>query len=128
MSYVNGLKVLAKDPKLIGKLCDLIGAMPNIYFPTMGGKVFWDTLAESNGWRLQKNKFTDHCRILDPTDIRKAWGSEKVMMKALDNLAESSSKKAGSEGTSTSRMVFCPSCGEKVPDGRFCKECGSSME
>jgi hypothetical protein len=40
--------------------------MPNVEFPTMGGEVFWNNLAESGGWRIQQNKVTRHCRILDP--------------------------------------------------------------
>jgi hypothetical protein len=54
-------------------------AMPNIPFPTMGGKVFWDNLASPNGWKLQRNAFTGHCRILNPSNIRRAYGSEKDM-------------------------------------------------
>lgn len=76
------LKVVS-DPKNIGKLCELLGEMPNIEFPTLGGLVFWDTLAENNGYKLQKNKFTNHCRILDSDDIRIAWGSEEALLDIL---------------------------------------------
>ena len=46
--------------------------LPNIPFPTMGGKVFWDTIESKNGWKLQRNKITGHGRILDPENIRQA--------------------------------------------------------
>lgn len=71
------------DPKNIGRLCEVVGEMPNIEFPTMGGHVFWDTLATENGYKLQKNKLTGHCRILDPEDTRIAWGSEKELSRKL---------------------------------------------
>ena len=80
------LALLATDPRNIGRLCELIGSMPNIETSTAGGKVFWDTLASYEGWKLQRNKLTHHCRILDPNDIRKAWGSESAMMEALERL------------------------------------------
>jgi hypothetical protein len=41
---------------------------------TMGGKVFWTNLAERDGWKVQRNDFSGHCRILDPQDARIAWG------------------------------------------------------
>lgn len=66
------LAVLAANPKLIGELCNLIGDMPNIDFPTAGGKVFWNTLEENSGWKLQQNKLTNHCRLLDSNNVRKA--------------------------------------------------------
>ena len=61
-------------------------SMPNIPFPTMGGKVFWNELAACKGWRLQKNMITGHCRILNPDDIRVAWGGEDAIMKLFQNL------------------------------------------
>jgi hypothetical protein len=58
--------------------------MPNVESPTMGGKVFWDTITSYEGWRLQKNKLTGHCRLLDPNDVRKAWGSFSAMSDAFE--------------------------------------------
>ena len=63
-------------------------SMPNFQIPTMGGHVFWNELANVNGWRLQKNMFTGHCRILDPDDVRRAWGGEDALTKALRQLAK----------------------------------------
>jgi len=65
----------------------LIDTLPNIPFPTMGGKVFWNTLEEHGGWKLQQNMLTRHCRILDPNNVRRAWGaSEEAMRKELSKL------------------------------------------
>lgn len=64
----------------------------NIDFPTLGGEIWWDTILSRNGWKLQVNKVTDHARILDPYNIRKAWGSEYEMRKEFDNLASVTQK------------------------------------
>ena len=74
MSAALGL--IAKAPDLINEF----GLMPNINFPTMGGKVFWNDLAECDGWRVQRNSFTGHCRILDQNNVRRAWGEESKIM------------------------------------------------
>lgn len=57
--------------------------LPNVDFPTAGGKVFWDTLAERDGWRIQQNKLTCHIRILNSHDVRKAWGTPKQILKPI---------------------------------------------
>ena len=54
--------------------------MPDIPSPTMGGKVLWNELASCRGWRLQKNVFTDHHRILNPENACKARGDEDRML------------------------------------------------
>lgn len=82
----KGLITLVANPQVIGKFCEYIGSMPNVESPTMGGNVFWDTITSYEGWRLQKNKLTGHCRLLDPHDIRKAWGSFSAMSDAFERL------------------------------------------
>ncbi|MBQ9238778.1 MAG: hypothetical protein IJ191_05620 [Treponema sp.] len=57
--------------------------LPNSNFPTLGGNFFWNTLAQSNGWRVQRNNITGHCRILDNENVRRAWGGEKAIMEFL---------------------------------------------
>ncbi|MEC1375841.1 hypothetical protein P9D39_16240 [Heyndrickxia oleronia] len=47
---------------------------PNIPTKTLGGNVFWETLDYKKGWKLQRNIFSEHYRILDPKQIRQAWG------------------------------------------------------
>lgn len=63
-------------------------SLPNLPIPTLGGHVFWNTLAEKNGWKLQKNMITQHCRILDSDDVRRAWGSTEAMHKLLSYKSE----------------------------------------
>ncbi|MCQ2389491.1 MAG: alpha/beta hydrolase, partial [Kiritimatiellae bacterium] len=59
--------------------------------PTVEGKVmdcglWWDTLAETNGWKLQRNKVTGHGRIIDPEKVRKAWGGVEEMAKSFEKV------------------------------------------
>lgn len=77
----KGLELLSKHPELLQNRGAMeLGLMPNIKFPTMGGEVWWNDLAEYNGWRVQRNSATGHCRILDPEDVRHAWGGETAIM------------------------------------------------
>jgi hypothetical protein len=55
----------------------------NLPFQTMGGMQFWTDLAIDHGWRIQQNAFTDHCRMLDPHDVRQAWGTKTQVFNAL---------------------------------------------
>lgn len=61
-------------------------SMPNIPFPTMGGLVFWNTIASRNGYKLQQNMITQHARILDPDDVRIAWGTISGMERMMNRM------------------------------------------
>lgn len=67
-------------------------SLPNIKMPTMGGEVWWDTLATFNGYKLQQNQVTRHARILDKNNCRVAWGTVNGMKMALNRIAELSEK------------------------------------
>lgn len=77
---------IAEDPQVIGRLLEKMGQMPKIPMPTMGGSVFWTDIANVNGWRLQRNRLFGNCRILDPHDVRRAWGGETAMLKGFESL------------------------------------------
>ncbi len=77
---------LVQDPQMIGRLLEQLGNMPNIPFPTLGGYVFWKDIEEVQGWRLQRNSVFGNCRILDPNNVRRAWGGERAMLKAFKEL------------------------------------------
>jgi pimeloyl-ACP methyl ester carboxylesterase len=47
----------------------------NLPVGTLGGKQFWADEFVYAGWRIQHNVYTDHYRLLDPEDERRAWGS-----------------------------------------------------
>ena len=57
---------------------------PNLPFPTLGGKQVWADLVIASGWRVQRNVLTGHHRLLDPGDVRRAWGSEAACRVALE--------------------------------------------
>ena len=86
-NYEDVLKVIASDAEAVKIFLSILDeeiSMPNIPMPTMGGKVFWNTLCEYNGWKLQQNMITHHARILNNDDIRIAWGTINGMIRALD--------------------------------------------
>ena len=83
---VTGLTLLSETPSLAEKF----GLLPNVNFPTMGGKFFWNDLANVNGWRVQKNTITGHCRILDNNNIRRAWGGDDAIMRLFEKILKES--------------------------------------
>lgn len=59
------------------------GERPNALMPTMGGAQFWNDEKLHGGWRVQRNVLTDHCRLLDEDDVRRAWGEKAECAQAL---------------------------------------------
>lgn len=47
----------------------------NFPISTFGGKQFWGDVFLQRGWRIQENVLTGHFRLLDPDDVRRAWGT-----------------------------------------------------
>ena len=83
------LSLLAVDPNKVLELLNQELSLPNIPTPTLGGEVFWNDLATYKGWRLPQNMFTHHARILDPDNVRRAWGTYAGMEKAMDRVIKS---------------------------------------
>ncbi|MCG5525877.1 SHOCT domain-containing protein [Ectothiorhodospira haloalkaliphila] len=84
---INRMKIEDKFRKIHEEnaLDDLVRqARANVELGTLGGKFFWATLLEIDGWKLQKNQLTSHVRILNPSNIRKAWGSTHRMHEMMD--------------------------------------------
>lgn len=52
---------------------------PNLEMKVVDAGVWWDVLDYSRGWKLERHVITRHCRILDPSKHRVAWGSEAEM-------------------------------------------------
>lgn len=89
--YNEVLKALSSDNELgkgLRRIIDGEISMPNIPLKTWGGHVFWNNIAECNGWRLQQNMFTQHARILDENDVRIAWGTVSAMTRLIDRMAK----------------------------------------
>jgi len=80
---VKAFEMLAQNPDLFNKI-----SLPNLPTPTAGGHVFWSNLVGEDGeWRLQRNSFTQHYRILDPDDVRMAWGGIEAMNRIFKQIA-----------------------------------------
>lgn len=47
----------------------------NAVAPTLGGKQFWADEAFFQDWHIQRNVLTNHCRLLDGSNLRHAWGT-----------------------------------------------------
>ena len=58
----------------------------NLPFFTLGGKQFWADVFVYGGWRIQQNVYTEHYRLLDPDDIRRAWGTYEACRVAFEEL------------------------------------------
>lgn len=87
--YDEVLGELGSGSQLGSALMNILnGEMPNIPFPTMGGHVFWNTIASRNGYKLQQNMITRHARILDRDDVRIAWGRIDAMMRVMDRMVK----------------------------------------
>lgn len=84
------MEAIADTPALINRILDSEISISNIPLKISNwDRKLWDTLEECKGWRLQQNEFTKHCRLVDPDDIRRAWGTKNGMYKALKSLKNS---------------------------------------
>ena len=81
-THKNLFKNLVRSGKIAG-LCRTRCTM-NLPMPTAGGTVFWDS-CQVNGWKLQENTVFGNWRILDPDDVRQAWGTIEDQLEAFFN-------------------------------------------
>jgi len=58
----------------------------NVPFYTMGGKQLWRDRFFHCHWRIQENIYTGLCRLLDPGDVRRAWGSFEACRVAFEEI------------------------------------------
>ncbi len=70
---------------------------PNLRLPTLGGMQFWADELVRCGWRVQRNVFTGHCRLLDAQDTRQAWGTSEQCEVAMRRLHEAAGIEPQSE-------------------------------
>ena len=84
--------VLVVVTRLAASVGRLVGQEANpghvelVPMPTMGGKQFWADELFFHQWRIQRNVFTGHCRLLDGRDFRHAWGTYQECEAALDRI------------------------------------------
>lgn len=60
----------------------------NVEGPTFGGKQFWTDEIIFRGWRVQRNVWTKHYRLLDAQNHRKTWGTFAHCRDRLEALKE----------------------------------------
>jgi len=60
--------------------------LPNLEMPTRGGRLVWKDHYVHAGWRIQENTLTGHHRLLDPDNVRMAWGSYTECKAEFDRL------------------------------------------
>ena len=58
----------------------------NVEWKVMDAGVWWDVLQVREGWKLERNIVTGHCRILNPEKRRVAWGREASMRESFDKI------------------------------------------
>lgn len=68
---------------------DEMSKRPNLPFPTLGGKQLWADRRWYAGWRVQQHVWTGHARLLDGSNVRRAWGSFAACEAALQAARES---------------------------------------
>jgi pimeloyl-ACP methyl ester carboxylesterase len=59
-----------------------------IPMPTLGGKQFWADELHFHKWRIQRNVFTEHCRLLDGRNLRHASGTYEECLAALERIKQ----------------------------------------
>jgi len=59
---------------------------PGVEGHVMDSEIWWTVLDSFRGWKLEKNKVTGHCRIIDPDKLRTAWGRESEMRAAFEKV------------------------------------------
>jgi len=58
-------------------------SLPTLELKVTDTERWWVVLEAYKGWKLERNKLTGHARILDPTKVRKAWGTVDEMKKSF---------------------------------------------
>ena len=83
------LEVLSIAPGIIRNVKEIteeIGNFPTFPTEVMNEHVMWNTMRKSCGWEMQQNVFTQHCRIIDSHNVRRAWGTYEAMEKKFERL------------------------------------------
>ena len=63
----------------------------NLNWKTLGGEQLWSDELVYSKWRIQQNEITGHYRLLDPRDVRRAWGTAEECRAAFAQIKQSDS-------------------------------------
>lgn len=72
------------------------------------GKMWWHVLKSCNGWQLQQHNITGHCRILDPDDVRRAYGGRNAMTASFDGVTRQLPSNSEPQIENVTRQVAKP--------------------
>src|SRR3954447_24663067 len=72
----------------VAELPEQLAGWPNLVMKTWGGTQFWSDELVFRDWRVQRNVYSDHYRLLDADDYRRAWGSPADCLSAFEKLKE----------------------------------------
>ena len=61
----------------------------NFAWRTLGGEQFWSDELVYGKWRIQRQAISGHYRLLDPANIRRAWGNNEQCRAAFAELKHS---------------------------------------
>ena len=53
---------------------------------TLSGRQFWSDVRFFRSWRIQRNVFTGHFRLLDPRNHRHAFGTLETCLATLEEI------------------------------------------
>ena len=87
--YEAVLKVLSEGSQKSDEFLAILkmNLPPNLEIAVSGGEVFWDNLAESNGWKLQQHTMANNVRIIDNKNVRRAFSLDSSrLLGVMDNL------------------------------------------
>lgn len=65
---------------------EAFSAPPNLPLRTLGGRQFWADRFVYAGWRIQQHVYSGHHRLIDPQDIRRAWGPYAAVRAAFEEI------------------------------------------
>jgi len=85
--YTEGFRKVVLDPDLLGRLAETAGNKTDAPPAPEGMRVLWDTLCVFQGWKLQKNYYFSHFRILDEYGREKTAGGGEDILCALKSIA-----------------------------------------
>jgi hypothetical protein len=89
LSLLFSQQLLADDkPSIERKESPRRQTEETMFGKTLGGMQFWGDVHNFRGWRIQQNVFTKHYRLIDPDDVRHAYGSQEDCLKILTSIRE----------------------------------------
>lgn len=93
LSLLAGLGAFAQSEEPAGLLpgSPVVATLMRLPGRTLGGDQFWADEFIRGGWRIQRNAFSGHCRLLDTGNYRRALGDYEACRARFDELVEAES-------------------------------------